>query len=251
VAIHKDDEDDVQFLVRVELDTEGVVGSYTRPEHDTCVASLRNEGRLNCVFELVGVAYRPRLVPGTEAFTEASRKRKMDVTGKTPVKRVEAPRKKKGEPVKVVVPLGKTSLKRPSDEEVTSARPVKQSKMVVPNPAVSMTVTRVAVGASGSKGVASVKKVATPVQKRRIPTMRILAEASSAESHESSPHGQTPRDALPEIVSRADVTPYVTETLNHCLNPQLTHNARTNRVTEVRNQNSSEKIKNTLLQSWS
>jgi hypothetical protein len=48
----------------------------------------------------------------------------------------------------------------------------------VPNLAVSMTMTRVAVGASGSKGVASAKKVATPVQKRRIPAMRILAEAS-------------------------------------------------------------------------
>jgi hypothetical protein len=36
----------------------------------------------------------------------------------------------------------------------------------------------------------------------------------------------------------------VMETLNHCLNPQLSSNTRTNRGIEVRNQNSSEKIEN-------
>jgi hypothetical protein len=65
-AIRKDD---VQFLARVELDAEGVVGSYTRPEHDVCMTGLCNRSRLNRVFELVGVAYGSRPVPGTDAFT--------------------------------------------------------------------------------------------------------------------------------------------------------------------------------------
>jgi hypothetical protein len=51
VAVHKDDnEDDVRFLVRVELDAEGIVGSYTTPEHDACLAHVHNGGRLNRVF---------------------------------------------------------------------------------------------------------------------------------------------------------------------------------------------------------
>jgi hypothetical protein len=96
-VVRKDDEDDVQFLARVELDAEGVVGSYTRLEHDVCVTSLRDGGCPNRVFELAGVAYKSHPVPGTDAFTEASKKRKMDAAGKSPVvKRVKAPRKKKG-----------------------------------------------------------------------------------------------------------------------------------------------------------
>jgi hypothetical protein len=47
------------------------------------VASLPNGGRLNRVFELAGVVYGPRPVPGCEAYTKASRKRKADAHGKT------------------------------------------------------------------------------------------------------------------------------------------------------------------------
>jgi hypothetical protein len=71
VVVHKDSEDDVQFLARVELEAEGIVGSYTRPEHDACITNLRNGGCLNWVFKLVEVAYGPRPEPGTEEFTEA------------------------------------------------------------------------------------------------------------------------------------------------------------------------------------
>jgi hypothetical protein len=74
-VVRKVDEDDVQFLATVELDVEGVVGSYTCPEHDACIASLRNRGWLNHVFELVGVACGSHLVPGIDAFTEASKKK--------------------------------------------------------------------------------------------------------------------------------------------------------------------------------
>jgi hypothetical protein len=55
----KDDKDDVQFVERVELEMKSVAVSYSRPAHDVCVAGLLNGGRLNRVFELVGVPYRP------------------------------------------------------------------------------------------------------------------------------------------------------------------------------------------------
>jgi hypothetical protein len=111
LAARKDDEDDVKFLVGIELDAKGIVGSYTRSEHDTCITSLRNGGRLNRMFELMGVAYSPRLVPGSDAFTEASKKRKEDAAGKAPVKHPRASRKKKGECVKASTSRGKARLK--------------------------------------------------------------------------------------------------------------------------------------------
>jgi hypothetical protein len=72
----------------------------------------------------------------------------------------------------------------------------------VPNPAVALAVMCVNVGASRSKGVASAQKVAAPVRKRDVPALHMLAGACSAESHESSPHNQAPRDSLPETMSR-------------------------------------------------
>jgi hypothetical protein len=53
------------------------------------------------------------------------KKRKMDAAAKTPLKRTKVPGKRKGETMKVVVPQRKTSLKRPSDADVASVRPVK------------------------------------------------------------------------------------------------------------------------------
>jgi hypothetical protein len=35
------------FLARVELEVENIVGGYSRVEHDACMKSLRNGGRLN------------------------------------------------------------------------------------------------------------------------------------------------------------------------------------------------------------
>jgi hypothetical protein len=42
----------MQFLPRVKLEAESVVGGYSHLEHDACVASLLNGGRMNRVFEL-------------------------------------------------------------------------------------------------------------------------------------------------------------------------------------------------------
>jgi hypothetical protein len=66
------------FLVRVELDAENVVGSYSRAEHDACIQALPNGGCLNRVFERAGVAYGPRMQPNTEASAEVVKKRKAD-----------------------------------------------------------------------------------------------------------------------------------------------------------------------------
>jgi hypothetical protein len=81
---------------------------------------------------------------------------------------------------------------------------MKQCKKTAPNPAVAIATTRAVAGASRSKGAAGAKKVVVPIQKCCIPASRMLAEASSAESHESSPHGQTPRDSLPKAVLRPE-----------------------------------------------
>jgi hypothetical protein len=133
VVVHKDDsEDDVKFLARVELEAKGIVGRYTRPEHDSCIANLRNVGCLNRVFELAGVAYKPRSELGTEELTKASKKRKIEAAGKNLSKRVRALGKKKTETTKAAVPEGKTatpqgkatvswgkgSLKRPSQTKL-------------------------------------------------------------------------------------------------------------------------------------
>jgi hypothetical protein len=115
-VVHKDDKGDIQFLAMVEFEAQSVVGSYTRLEHDACMASLCNKGWLNRVFELAGVLYGPHPVHGTDAFTEASKKRKIDAAGKapagkTPVKHVKVPGKEKAESMKVVVPRTKSGSK--------------------------------------------------------------------------------------------------------------------------------------------
>jgi hypothetical protein len=54
-VVRKDNnEDDVQFLARVELEVEGIVGSYTKVEHDVFLAHACNGGRLKRIFELAG-----------------------------------------------------------------------------------------------------------------------------------------------------------------------------------------------------
>jgi hypothetical protein len=108
IAIHKDDnEDDVQFLVRVELEAEGIIGSYTKVEHVACLVDMRNGGRLNHVFGLAAVTCEPHPVPGTDEFTKAVRKRKLDATGNNPSKWLKAVGKKKMEAAKVLLHGGR------------------------------------------------------------------------------------------------------------------------------------------------
>jgi hypothetical protein len=213
-VVHKDDnEDDVQFLARVELEAKDIVGGYTKAEHDACLAHVRNGGRLNRVFELAGVAYGPRVMPDTDEFIEAVQKRKLDAIGKNPSKRPKAAGKKKVDAVKIAPSRGKASLKWSSAAEVASARPLKQSKKTVAHPVAAATTThvptgalssKVASGASSSKGMASAKKTAMPIHKRRVPAIGAMAAASLEESKESSPHGRAAQDSTAEITSRSE-----------------------------------------------
>jgi hypothetical protein len=101
VAVRKDnDEDDIQFLARVELEVEGIVGSCTKPEHDAFLSHVHNRGQLNHIFELAGVAYGPWPMPGTKEFTEAAKKKGLDAAGKNPIKHPKVAGKKKMETTK-------------------------------------------------------------------------------------------------------------------------------------------------------
>jgi hypothetical protein len=86
-AAKAEGESDAQFMAKVELEAENILGRYTRAEHDACVRSLPNGGCLNRVFEIVGIAYAPCPQPGMEASVEAAKKRKVDAYRKTAGKR--------------------------------------------------------------------------------------------------------------------------------------------------------------------
>jgi hypothetical protein len=166
VASHKDDEDDVKFLARVELDAKVIAGSCTHSEHDSCITGLHNEGHLNRVLGLTGVAYGPHSVPDFDAFTEAS---------------------------KTSTPWGKISLNRPSDTEVASVKSIKLSRKTVPHAITAAATERTTLeasglksaagasgskiigGTSGSKSTAGANKAFAPVKKCRIPVIGAMA----------------------------------------------------------------------------
>jgi hypothetical protein len=94
------------------------VSSYTRAEHEACVSGLPNNGRLNRVLELVGVAYGPHSAP---VSMEVLKKRKAEPSGKVLAKRPKAPEKKGMKPAKVSGARVKGSLKRPLDADILVA----------------------------------------------------------------------------------------------------------------------------------
>jgi hypothetical protein len=102
---HGDGEDDIKFLVRVVQEARIVVGCYTHPEHEACLTGLHNNSHMNRVLELAGVAYGPYPVPGSDASTEASMKRKADAIGKAPLKHSKAPGRKRVETTKAATSL--------------------------------------------------------------------------------------------------------------------------------------------------
>jgi hypothetical protein len=79
------------FRVTVEVAAANVIGRYARGEHDTCIAVVPNNGRLNRVFEQDGVPYQPHLVPSSEASKEAVKKRESDDGARPAVKRAKVP----------------------------------------------------------------------------------------------------------------------------------------------------------------
>jgi hypothetical protein len=96
--LNEDGEDDVQLLARVEQEARNIVGGYTRAEHEACVGSLPNNGCMNRMLKVVGVAYGPRPVP---VSMEVLKKRKADAVVKVLGKCPKVAEKKGAMPVKV------------------------------------------------------------------------------------------------------------------------------------------------------
>jgi hypothetical protein len=68
-------------LTKVETDAERILGSFGPKEHDALMTGkLLNGGRLNRVFEQMGISYVPLPLPGT-------RKHKADMSKKVAVKK--------------------------------------------------------------------------------------------------------------------------------------------------------------------
>jgi hypothetical protein len=92
------EEDGAQFLARVEQEARNIVGGFTLVEHEACLASIPNNGRLNRVLERAGVSYEPRPVP---VSTEVLKKRKADAAAKVSGKRPKVAEKKIAVAVKI------------------------------------------------------------------------------------------------------------------------------------------------------
>jgi hypothetical protein len=104
----EDGEDEACLLVRVEQEARNIVGSYTRAEHEACVSGLCNNGHLNRVLELAGVANGPRPAPTS---AEVLKKRKAEASGKVLAKHPKAHEKKSIEHAKVSGARAKGGLK--------------------------------------------------------------------------------------------------------------------------------------------
>jgi hypothetical protein len=181
------------------------------------------------VLELTGVSYGPRPAP---ASAEASKKRKVESVEKVVLKRPKVHGNKGAEPAKTSVLLRKRGLKQSSNTNVASVKSVKLSKKTLPRAITSgaaaygtlglfgsknapgASVPGAGGGVSGSKAVAGflvskatsgAKKAAAPSNKHHIPMVGAMAELSSEESQESSPHGQAVQISALKIVSEPRV----------------------------------------------
>jgi hypothetical protein len=210
---HEDGEDDVQLLARVEQEDRNIMGGYTHVEHEAYIASLPNNGRLNHVLEVVGVAYGPRPVP---ISTKVLKKRKADAATKVSAKRPKVTEKKGAGLTKVSGSRMSGSLKWPSGADIPPAMFAKLSKGTVPR-AIASTATahilpekrisEVSAGAGGAKGdgrhpgckIMPGVKAAPSAKKRIVPAIGALAALSLEGTEESSLH-----DQVPEVQSKAD-----------------------------------------------
>jgi hypothetical protein len=69
------------ILVEVETEAKRILGSFTPKEYDALsMVKLPNGGRLNRIFEQMGLAYTSRPLPGTEAFQVVKEKHKAEVS---------------------------------------------------------------------------------------------------------------------------------------------------------------------------
>jgi hypothetical protein len=118
---HEDGENDAQLLARVEQEARNIVGSYTRVEHEACIANLPNNGRLNYVLEVVGVSYGPRLVP---VSTKVLKKKKTYAAAKVLGKCPKLIEKKGDTPAKVSGSRASAGLKQPLGTDILPAKSV-------------------------------------------------------------------------------------------------------------------------------
>jgi hypothetical protein len=128
------------FLVKVETDIERILGNYGLKEHDVLMTvKLSNGGRLNRVFEQMGVPYAPRSLPGTEAFQVAMKKQKAEMSKKPSVKKAKVAQGKAAPTmvaplknismVKVIRPKANPGLGGTSEIELILVKPIGVSKI--------------------------------------------------------------------------------------------------------------------------
>jgi hypothetical protein len=193
---HEDEEDDVQFPVRVEQEARNIMGGYTSAEHEACIVSLPNNSCLNRVLDVAWGGFGPRPVP---ISTEVLKKRKADAAAKVLAKRPKVAEKKSVGLAKISGSCGSGSSKRPSSADILLAKSTKLSKGTIPHAVASAATTRilnVSTGAGGAKGgercpgyKTMLGGKATPSTKKRIiPAIGALAALSSDGTEESSRH---------------------------------------------------------------
>jgi hypothetical protein len=126
---HKEGQDDVQLLVRVQQEARNIVGRYTCAEHEACIVSLPNNSRLNHVFDVAGVAYGPHPVP---ISAEVLKKRKVDAAVKVSTKCPKVTEKKGAGLTKLSGSHVSGSSKQPSGVDIPPAKLAKLSKGTIP-----------------------------------------------------------------------------------------------------------------------
>jgi hypothetical protein len=129
---HEGEMDDVRFLARVKQEARNIVGCYTCAEHEACLTSIPNNGRLNRVLELMGVSYGPHLVP---VSVEILKKRRVDAAMKVSGKRPKVAEEKIALAVKISGTRAGAGSKRSSGSKL--------SKGVIPHVIASAAATRV------------------------------------------------------------------------------------------------------------
>jgi hypothetical protein len=126
-------------LVEIDTDAERILGSFRLKEYDALrTAKLPNRGRLNLVFEHMGVPYALCPLLGTEAFLAVTKKWKGEMSKKPATKKAKGvqskatpakmvPPKKKSI-LKVIQPKAKLGPKGTSEIELAQAKPIEVSK---------------------------------------------------------------------------------------------------------------------------
>jgi hypothetical protein len=194
-------------MARVEREARNIVGSYTCAEHEACISGLPNNGRLNRVLKLAGVAYGPHSVP---VSAEVLKRRKAQASGKVLAKRPKGHEKRGTEPAKVSAARAKGGLKQPLGVDIVAAKSAKLSKGIIPCAIASAAVMRITPKArdsldsfstsgsktggrdQGSKIVPGAKKVTPSAKKCTVLAIGDLATISSEGTQESSPCDQAP-----------------------------------------------------------